>query len=275
MKPVAFDYRRAASASEAIALLDQAQGSAKLIAGGQSLGPMLNLRLARPSLLVDISQLEELKRVEERDSSIVIGAAVTHAAIEDGIAPTAGAGLLRAVARTIAYRAVRNRGTIGGSLAHADPAADWLLALTALNASVIIAGKAGRRSLPVGKFTLSAFMPALAEEELVVGIEIAKFSPQARWGHAKFCRKVGKFAEASAAIMIDPARSYAKVVLGHPDGAPIELSTIAQHLMRTGQAPGRDVVADAMSAIGERLDTYNKQLHTANLARALAQVVAS
>ena len=134
MKPVAFDYRRATSATEAIALLDQAQGGAKLIAGGQSLGPMLNLRLARPSLLVDISQLNQLKRVEERDSSIIIGAAVTHAAIEDGIAPTAGAGLLRAVARTIAYRAVRNRGTIvAASSAHADPAADWLLALTALD----------------------------------------------------------------------------------------------------------------------------------------------
>jgi aerobic carbon-monoxide dehydrogenase medium subunit len=275
VKPVAFAYRRATSATEAIALLDQAQGGAKLIAGGQSLGPMLNLRLARPSLLVDISQINELKHVEERDSSIIIGAAVTHAAIEDGIAPTAGAGLLRAVARTIAYRAVRNRGTIGGSLAHADPAADWLLALTALDASVIIAGKTGHRSLPVDRFTLSAFMPALADDELVVGVEIAKCSPQARWGHAKFCLKVGKFAEASAAIMIDPARSYAKVVLGQPDGAPIELPTIAQHLMRTGQAPGRNVVADAMSAIGDRLDAYGKQLHTANLARAIAQVVAS
>jgi carbon-monoxide dehydrogenase medium subunit len=275
VKPVAFDYRRAASAGEAIALLEQSQGGAKLIAGGQSLGPMLNLRLARPSLLVDISQLDELKRVEERDSSFIIGAAITHAAIEDGIAPTVGAGLLRTVARTIAYRAMRNRGTIGGSLAHADPAADWLLALTALDASVIIAGKMGRRSLPVGKFTLAAFTPALADDELVAGIEIAKCSPQARWGHSKFCRKVGKFAEASAAVMIDPARSYAKVVLGHPDGAPIELPTIAQHLLRTGQAPAREVVADAMTRIGERLDAYSKQLQIANLARAIAQVVAS
>ena len=142
---------------------------------------------------------------------------------------------------------------------------------------MIIAGKIGHRSLPVGRFTLSAFMPALADDELVVGVEIAKCSPQARWGHAKFCRKVGKFAEASAAIIdIDPARSpYAKVVLGQPDGAPIELPTIAQHLIRTGQAPGRNVVADAMSAIGDRLDAYGKQLHTANLARAIAQVVAS
>jgi carbon-monoxide dehydrogenase medium subunit len=274
VKPVAFDYRRAASAHEAIALLVEARGRAKLIAGGQSLGPMLNLRLARPALLVDISGLQELKRVEERESSVVIGAAVTHAAIEDGIAPTAGAGLLTAVAHTIAYRAVRNRGTIGGSLAHADPAADWLLALTVLDASVIIAGKTGQRSLPVGKFTPSAFTPALADEELVVGIEIPRCSPHARWGHAKFCRKVGKFAEASAAVLIDPARSYAKVVLGRPDATPIELPTVAVHLMRDGRAPAREVVADALSRLGNGLDAYDRQLHAATLARAIAQAVA-
>ena len=97
----------------------------KILAGGQSLGPMLNLRLAQPDLLVDITRIPELKRVEETDDSLSIGACVTHADIEDGRVPDVTGGALRDVARGIAYRAVRNRGTIGGSLAHADPSADW------------------------------------------------------------------------------------------------------------------------------------------------------
>ena len=121
-----------------------ARPDAKVLAGGQTLGPMLNLRLAQPALLVDITRIPELAAVSEDADAVTIGATVTHAAIEDGRVPDPTGGFLARVARGIAYRAVRTRGTIGGSLAHADPAADWLSCLAALGAEVVIAG-AGRQ----------------------------------------------------------------------------------------------------------------------------------
>ena len=139
MKPVAFDYARPASVAEALRML-AGNAEAKVLAGGQTLGPMLNLRLAQPALLVDITRIPELAAVTEDADAVTIGATVTHAAIEDGRVTDPTGGFLRRVARGIAYRAVRTRGTIGGSLAHADPAADWLSCLTALGAEVLIAG---------------------------------------------------------------------------------------------------------------------------------------
>src|SRR5262245_63464540 len=130
MKPVAFDYERPASIPEALQVL-AGHAEAKLLAGGQTLGPMLNLRLAQPALLVDITRIPELAAVAEDAEAVTIGATVTHAAIEDGRVPDPTGGFLARVARGIAYRAVRTRGTIGGSLAHADPAADWLSCLAA------------------------------------------------------------------------------------------------------------------------------------------------
>jgi carbon-monoxide dehydrogenase medium subunit len=115
MKPAPFEYARPSTLADAIALLRREDHSVKLLAGGQSLGPMLNLRLAQPDLLVDITAVPDLRRVETEDDGLLIGACVTHADIEDGRVPDPTAGALPAVARTIAYRAVRNRGTIGGS----------------------------------------------------------------------------------------------------------------------------------------------------------------
>ena len=129
MKPAPFEYARPQTVGEAVRLL-AATPDAKVLAGGQTLGPMLNLRLAQPAVLVDIGRIPELAAVTEDRDAITIGATVTHAAIEDGRISDPTGGFLAQVARGIAYRAVRTRGTIGGSLAHADPAADWLSALT-------------------------------------------------------------------------------------------------------------------------------------------------
>ena len=126
MKAVNFEYARPVDVSAAIALAEKA--GAKLLAGGQSLGPMLNLRLVQPDLLVDITAIPELKRFEQKGDALFIGSCITHADIEDGRVPDVTGGAMRAVAAGIAYRAVRNRGTIGGSLVHADPSADWITA---------------------------------------------------------------------------------------------------------------------------------------------------
>src|SRR5436190_3339733 len=126
MKPVAFDYERPTSMDAAIKLLGDESLFCKVLAGSQSLGPMLNLRLAQPDLLIDITSIAELSEAADARDHIEIGACVTHADIEDGRIPDPSNGLLPHVAGMIAYRAVRNRGTLGCSLAHADPAAGWV-----------------------------------------------------------------------------------------------------------------------------------------------------
>src|SRR4051812_30946911 len=165
MKPVRFDYERPSDVPGALALLRE-DAAVKVLAGGQSLGPMLNLRLVRPVLLVDVTRIAALKRVEDDRDELVVGACVTHADVEDGRVPDVTRGALPAVARGIAYRAVRNRGTVGGSLVHAAPAADWVSALAAIGAQAMIAGPSGRRTVPVEDLMLGVFEAALAASEL-------------------------------------------------------------------------------------------------------------
>ncbi|HIG15262.1 MAG TPA: carbon monoxide dehydrogenase, partial [Gammaproteobacteria bacterium] len=137
MKPKAFYYERPASLQEAGALLSEQDVFSKVVAGSQSLGPMLNLRLAQPDLLIDVTGISEMTLVEVDREFVNIGACITHANIEDGRIEDPSRGLLAKVAGGIAYRAVRNRGTIGGSLAHADPAADWISVLPLLDAELV------------------------------------------------------------------------------------------------------------------------------------------
>jgi carbon-monoxide dehydrogenase medium subunit len=134
MKPVRFDYARPRDLAGALDLLTGDRGVVKVLAGGQSIGPMLNLRLVEPDLVVDIAGLAELRRAAREQGHLVLGACVTHADIEDSRVPDVTRGAMARVASAIAYRAVRNRGTVGGSLAHADPAADWITALITLGA---------------------------------------------------------------------------------------------------------------------------------------------
>ena len=155
MKAAPFAYQRAGSLADAIQACSNADAGVKVLGGGQSLGPMLNMRLVRAAMLVDISGAQDMARVERRDGSLFIGGALTHAAIEDGALDAALAEeaaplarMLRHVAGTIAYRAVRNRGTLAGSLAHADPAADWVLAMAALDAQLQCVSSSATRRVP-------------------------------------------------------------------------------------------------------------------------------
>lgn len=148
MKPAAFDFVRARSLAEATQLLSQVS-DARIIAGAQSLGPMLNLRMVQPQILVDITGIPVVSEIAEDGDGITVGACITTGNIEDGRLPARGLAMLPEIASQIAYRAVRNRGTIGGSVCHADPAADWPPALCALNAECIITGTMGTRRLPI------------------------------------------------------------------------------------------------------------------------------
>ncbi|GAB4065962.1 FAD binding domain-containing protein [Ancylobacter sonchi] len=220
MKAARFDYLRPATVAAAVAALDEDHG-AKPVAGGQSLGPMLNLRLARPSCLVDVAKIPELRRVEERADGVLYGAAITHAEFEDSAVPDPTPGFLARVAHGIAYRAVRNRGTVGGSLVHADPAADWPTTLTALGARVVLVGPDGSRELALEDFLLGAFSTALMEGELVTGVFVPRASTSARFGYRKSCRKVGEFAEAMCAVLADDARGIHRLVVGATEGRHI------------------------------------------------------
>jgi len=217
MKAPAFDYARPKDVAEAIKLLEQ---GGKAAAGTQSLGPMLNLRVVQPTLLVDLRHIEELRATKDGKDSVTLGACVTHAQIEDGKAPDPAGGFMREVASNIAYRAVRNRGTVGGSLVHADPAADWPSALTLLGATALIAGPAGRREVPVEKFLVGIYETTLKENELLVAVRIPKRSRAARFGYWKFCRKVGEFPQAIGGALSDPERKEKRAVVGATEGAP-------------------------------------------------------
>ena len=224
MKPAPFDYAVATDLGQATRQLAEAGGAAKPVAGNQSLGPMMNLRLARPSLLIDIAALPGLRAVEETPEGVRLGAAITHAEIEDGEVPDPTGGWLRSAAGGIAYRAVRNRGTLGGSLCHADPAADWVIVMTGLGATAVIAGPDGERRLALEAFITGPFRTALGDGEVLAAVEVPRPGPDARWCYWKFAPQVGEFAKASAAVLVDDASGRRRCALGALGRPPLVLA---------------------------------------------------
>ena len=268
MKPVDFAYEQPRSIADAISLLG-AHDAAKILAGGQTLGPMLNLRFAQPDVVIDIMRIAELSRIEEMGESVVLGACITHAAIEDGRVPDPAHGMLTRVAERIAYRAVRTRGTIGGSLAHADPAADWLSCLTALDASVSLSGSRGRRTVKMTAFVRGVMETDLGADEIIDGVEIPRLSPGARWGYHKICRKTGEFAEAIGAVVVD--RDRVRIVAGATTGRLVVIDADAAELVRDARAPA-DLAARLKSA-GLAVDSYGMKIHTVAVRRAIEEAV--
>ncbi len=276
MKSGAFEYVRPRSLTEALGILAEADGEAQLMAGGQSLVAMMNLRVASPALVIDIGRLGELREVSEDADSVSLGACVTHAAIEDGTVPDASRGLMAKAASLLAYRAIRIRGTIGGSLALADPAAEWPTVLTALGAQAILHSGSGRRTVAAGAFVTGIYQTGIAPGEIIEIIRIPKLSPASRWGYVKFCRKTGEFANALAAVVRDPERSYACAVLGAANGAPIVLARTSALVAAGRTAPEEfdRAIADDLAQAGDRhFDDFQLELYAVVAARAVAQVL--
>ena len=269
MKPVAFEYESPSTIEEVVELLAASQGLTKILAGGQSLGPMMNLRLVRPSLLIDIKRISELTRVWDDGDAQIIGAGITHAQIEDGKVPDFTGGMMQSVASGIAYRAVRNAGTIGGSLAHADPSADWITCLSAIGADVTISGANGDRRIPVDQLMMSTFETALAPAELLVSIRVPKMSSDAQWGFKKFCRKTGEMAVAMSAAIVDPRRSVARVVIGATDTRPVVVPEASKLL--SSPAGCDSVIAES----GFVADPIAAQIHRTVLRRTIEEVTSS
>ncbi len=217
MKPAPFTYVRPKDWSDAVTLVT---AGARPGAGTQSLGPLLNLRLAQPETIADLRHLPGYAGIEVANGVVRIGAGTTHAAIEDGAVPGRIGEIMAAVARRISYRPVRNRGTIGGSAAHADPAADWVAVLPALGATAVAFGARGERRIACAHFVTGIFETALAADELLRFVEVPVLPAEARWGHWKFCRKVGEFSKATACVLAQPDK-VPRAVLAALDGPPL------------------------------------------------------
>jgi CO/xanthine dehydrogenase FAD-binding subunit len=199
MKPAAFDYVVAESVDAAVAALAAADGEAKILAGGQSLVPMLNFRLLRPAILVDINRIPDLAFIEERADSIAIGALTRHYRLETSPIIAAHLPVVAEAMRHVAHLAIRNRGTIGGSLSHADPAAELPMLALLLDATFHLMSPAGPRTIPARDFFLGPLTVDLAADEMVTRITLSKLPPATGWGFAEVARRSGDFALAAAA----------------------------------------------------------------------------
>lgn len=226
MKSAAFNFASPVLMSSALELQTQYPNYSKFLGGGQSMGPMLNLRLAQPDQLVSLQRITELKAHRLHESKLFLGALTTHAQIEDQVVPDVTQGFMPYVATNIAYRAIRNQGTLGGSLCHADPAADWISTMMVLDATVHMSrldanGNMQTRHMAVSDFMLGAFTTAIQEDEILTNISISVFPPDALWGYYKICQKPGEFARSIAAVLSIESLGVHRIVVGATHSKPI------------------------------------------------------
>jgi carbon-monoxide dehydrogenase medium subunit len=276
MKAAIFDYAVPKTVAEASALLASNGAATAAIAGGQSLVPMLNLRVALPDLLVDIGRLQELKEVTATPANIRIGALTTHAAIEDGKLPEAFGGLMQKVACKISYRAIRNHGTIGGSVALADRASDWPGCLMALGAHVRISGLKGSRSQPISEFVLGQYSTSLAADEIILGFDVPRPAAALRWGFFKVVRKSGAFADSIAFAVAHGRGGPVSVVLAAAADRPCLLPKVAERIQAGDRSEDgmRSAIAKDVAEHLPQDDAYLRRLHTSTVLRAVREAQA-
>lgn len=246
MKFPPFAYRAPKSVEEAVAIL-ASDPQAKIIGGGQSLLPLLALRLAQPTMLVDLAGVSGLATIEARDDVIRFGAATTLAALEDSQLVSDKLPLLAQAIRKVAHRPIRNRGTIGGSLAHADPAAELSAVAVALDAILVARGPSGERRIDAADFFTGAFATALRDDEILTSIEFPV--REGNWSFLEIARRAGDFAIAIAAvgITLDGDTCTSSTVVIHGVGSKPVRSTAAQDVLNDSVV-GEEVAARAAAA---------------------------
>jgi CO/xanthine dehydrogenase FAD-binding subunit len=245
VKPAPFAYCAVATVAEAVAALADGGEDATVLAGGQSLVPMLNLRLARPALLVDIGRVEALSGIEV-DGALVIGATTRQADALRSAAVAARAPLLADALRHVGHPATRSRGTIGGSVAHADPAAEIPAVLLALDGEAKAASTQGERAIPASALFAGPFTTALAAGELLTALRIPAQPPGARHGFAEVARRHGDFALAGAAVVVAPG--HARVALFAAAPAPFRAADAERAL---AEGAGAEEAAELAAAAAE------------------------
>jgi carbon-monoxide dehydrogenase medium subunit len=274
MKAASFQYVAAKTIADASVALATNGAATTAIAGGQSLLPMLNLRVALPDLVVGLNQLDELKEISISQGSVRIGALTTHAEIEDGLFAEAFGGLLQRVASKISYRAIRHHGTIGGSVALADPAADWPGCLMALGATVRISGLKGTRSEPVESFIQGQYQTSLAPDEIIVAFDMPRPAAPLRWGVFKVARKSGAFANSMAFAVCQGDGGPVSAVLSAAAARPQLLPKVAEALgaKQVSENSLRAAIADDVAPLVPRDDDYLRRLHTSTVLRAVQEM---
>ncbi len=203
MKLPLLDYARPRSVAEAVELLTQHDGEAKVISGGQSLIPILAFRLASPTILVDLRHVPDLDRIAIDDNGVELGAKVRWRDIEIDRRLNTAHPLLVAAIKHVAHYQIRNRGTVGGSLAHADPAAELPAIAVTCDAEIVVIGPAGRRSIPAVEFFVGPLLTKLTPSEIVVAMRLPRWPRQRHYGFEEFARRRGDFALAGVAVFYD------------------------------------------------------------------------
>lgn len=251
MIPAAFDYTAPGSVADAITALGSDSEEIKVLAGGQSLIPVLRLRLAAPTLLVDIGRIPELHGITDEGDSLVIGAMTTHAEVADSDLVKEHAGLLAKAVETVADPQVRHRGTLGGALVHADPAGDLPAPILALDAELVIIGAEGERTVPAANFFQDMFTTTIGEQEILTRVRIPKHTG---WGshYEKFTRVAQQWSIVAVAVTVKldaGSISAAKVALTNMGSTPIRATGVEQALI--GQAATGDAVRRAAASAAE------------------------
>jgi carbon-monoxide dehydrogenase medium subunit len=246
MKPPPFNYHDPTTVGETVALLDRLE-NAKLLAGGQSLMPMLNFRFVQPDHIIDLNRIDGLSYIREADGTLEIGAMTRQRDLEFSDLVRARLPIMHEALQQVGHRQTRNRGTIGGSLCHLDPAAELVSLATGYDATVTVAGPKGQRELSFAQFPVAYMTPAIEPNELVVGVRFAPWAPDHGYAFIEFSRRHGDFAITSAAALIetDAAGKIARasVTIGGMGTAPARARELEQALV--GQAPGKELFRDA------------------------------
>lgn len=273
MKASAFAYARATSVANALELLAVHGDRAKVLSGGQSLIPAMNLRLAAPEMIVDIGELAELRGIAVEGNTLVIGALTRHADLLKSSDIVKCAPLLRAAAAHIAHPAVRNRGTIGGSLAHADPASELPACMLALGASILVRGPGGERRIAAEDFFTGIYETKLASQDLLIAIELPVAGNGSAHFFQEFARRHGDFAIVGlAAQAVLQGDRFADLRLGYfgVGDRPV-LAKAAGKLAGVAMTPA--LVAEASDALSHELDPHWDQQVTPAMRRHLARLL--
>ncbi len=272
MIPNKFSYHRPNNVNEAIQLLQTHGDDCKILAGGHSLIPVLKLRLNDPAHLVDISGLDELKSINDNEKSITIGACATHGEIAQNAALQQHAPMVAQAAAMIGDIQIRNFGTIGGSIAHADPAADWPAVLLAADADVVIKNANGTREVDIDQFFQGLFMTALQDGEIISAIRIPKTAFNANSTYVKFPQPASRFALVGCAAAVAKDGSAARVAFNGVSSKPFRDTGIENALK--GNALNADTIATATANAADGVSVMSDHFASEKYRRHLAGVYA-
>jgi len=271
MKLPQFEYACPATLSEAVALLAAHEGDAKALAGGQSLMPMMAFRIAQPSLLVDLRKLPGLREIKIAADGVQLGALVRWRDIADDARLASAHPLLKAAISHVAHYQIRNRGTVGGSIAHADPAAELPGIAVTCEADIVVMGKGGARTIKAADFFRGALTTALKMDEIITEVRLPAWPKERRWGFQEFARRRGDFAMAGVAAFYDLDKSgkasNAHIgVIGVGD-KPVRLAAAESAL--NGRTVGTDTIANVVSAASDAVEPQDDIHASAAYRRAL------